>query len=61
MKYVLAVLIIICLLGCVEEPEQTEYERLVDIADLQVVKIAIIRQEIILGELIAQMQDPNTP
>jgi hypothetical protein len=65
MKYVLAVMIIVCLIGCSAEPEPvhepTEYEKLAEVADLQAVKIAVIRQGIILEELIAQVQDPNTP
>ena len=65
MKYVLAVMIIVCLVGCEVEPEPvvepTEYEQLVEIAELQAVKIAVIEQGIKLESYLRQMQDPNTP
>ena len=66
MKYVLAVMIIVCLAGCWDtrpevEPEPTEYEQLVEIAELQAVKIAVIEQGIKLESYLRQMQDPNTP
>ena len=65
MKYVLAVMIVVCLVGCEPEPvvvpEPTEYEQLVEIAELQAVKIAVIEQGIKLESYLRQMQDPNTP
>jgi hypothetical protein len=59
MKYVLLV-VMLCLVGC-QEAEKTEYEQLVEVAELQAVKIAVIEQGAKLESYLRQMQDPNTP
>jgi hypothetical protein len=59
MKYVLLV-VMLCLVGC-QEAEKTEYEQLVEAAEMQAVKIAVIEQGIKLNHYLNQMEDPNTP
>ena len=55
----------ICFVGCIplvpEEPvEKTEYEQLVEVAQLQAVKIAVIEQGAKLANYYKQLQDPNS-
>ena len=59
MKYVLIVVMAICFVGC-QEVEKTEYEQLVEVAQLQAVKIAVIEQGAKLANYYNQLQDPNS-
>lgn len=59
MKYVLLVVMAVCLIGC-QETEKTEYEELLEVAQLQAVKIAVIEQGAKLESYFAQVRDPNS-